>query len=101
GGKTLWNKYDNGDNMLFRESDLRNPRASALFKELWNLSDPVAHDLTGYLVTALSGGLNNVPLLQDLYDGQQPRALTAAQETQVAAMLGPGAIVNRSAPQSR
>jgi formylglycine-generating enzyme required for sulfatase activity/WD40 repeat protein len=101
GGKTLWNKYDNGDNMLFRESDLRTPKASALLKELWNLSDPAAHDLAGYLAIALSGGLDKVPLLPELYSDNQPRALTAAQETQVAALLGLGAKVDRSAPPSK
>ena len=96
GGKTLWNKYDNGDNMLFREADLRNPQGSALFKELWNLSDPAAHDLTGYLALALSVGLDKAPLLPDLYNGDQPQALTAAQEKQATTILGPGAAVNRA-----
>src|SRR5436190_16606878 len=38
-GKALWDRYDNGDNLLFREADLRAPARSALFKELWNASD--------------------------------------------------------------
>jgi hypothetical protein len=28
GGKVLWDKYDNGDNLLFTETDLRDPAAS-------------------------------------------------------------------------
>ena len=38
-GKTLWDKYDNGDNLLFRESDLRDPYKSELFRELAHMDD--------------------------------------------------------------
>jgi hypothetical protein len=31
GGRALWDRYDNGDNLLFREQDLRSPRDSQLF----------------------------------------------------------------------
>jgi hypothetical protein len=39
GGSGLWERYDNGDNLLFREEDLRNPPQSALFRELVRVSE--------------------------------------------------------------
>jgi hypothetical protein len=35
----LWSRHDNGDNLLFRESDLRNPQRSPLFGALQALGD--------------------------------------------------------------
>jgi hypothetical protein len=96
-GKRLWDKYDNGDNMLFREGDLRQPAASALFKELWQINDPAAHDLTGYLTAALTGAPGQVPMVHDLVTDEGIRPLATQQEQQVAALLGPGAVVNRAA----
>ena len=93
GGKSLWERYDNGDNLLFREADLRNPAASALFKELWKINDAAAHDLIGNLTICLTGALGQVPLLQDLV-----MPLTDGQEKQVSELLGPGAVLNRPAP---
>jgi hypothetical protein len=94
-GKPLWERYDNGDNMLFREVNLQKPDESALFKELWNLPDAGVHDLVGYLAIGLMGPLAEVPFLHEIVLDSQPRPLTAAQEQQVTALLGPGARVSR------
>ena len=85
GGRPLWEKYDNGDNLLFREADLRNPAASALFKELWRINDAAAHELTGHLALGLSGTLGQVPLLADLLGGQGVRPLSVSEEQRVSA----------------
>ncbi len=45
GGRALWEKYDNGDNLLFREADLQAPTKSPLFYELLKLTDPEARKL--------------------------------------------------------
>ena len=45
GGRELWDRYDNGDNLLFREADLQAPDKSALFAELHKLADPQARML--------------------------------------------------------
>src|SRR5262249_42285281 len=34
GGRALWERYDNGDNLLFRQKDLEAPQQSELFREL-------------------------------------------------------------------
>jgi WD40 repeat protein len=55
GGRTLWDKYDNSDNLLFRESDLLRPVKSPLFYELLKLSDPVPQALVRDMLDALRG----------------------------------------------
>jgi WD40 repeat protein len=65
GGRSLWEKYDNGDNLLFREEDLKNPAGSKLFTELEGLSDDKGKTLVGLLRKALAGPLDGVPLLEE------------------------------------
>ncbi len=39
GGMELWQRYDNLENLLFREEDFRQPGQSRLLRELWDLKD--------------------------------------------------------------
>jgi WD40 repeat protein len=66
GGRALWEKYDNGDNLLFRETDLRNPRESALFRELIKLDTGDVRMLADRLSRAAAGPLEKTPLLDEL-----------------------------------
>ena len=63
GGQVLWERYDNGDNLLFREADLREPKQSALFQDLLALGDPATAALTAHVVSSLEGGLESAPPL--------------------------------------
>jgi serine/threonine protein kinase len=65
GGRSLWEKYDNGDNLLFREADLQAPSKSRLFYEMLKLGDPIALKLVDQLIEGLKGGLESVPLLEE------------------------------------
>ena len=62
----LWERYDNGDNLLFREADLKAPDKSKLFEELNGLSDGKAKTLVGLVRQALAGGYDRVPLLEEV-----------------------------------
>jgi formylglycine-generating enzyme required for sulfatase activity len=97
GGKALWDRHDNGDNLLFREADLRHPAGSALFRELWGLPDPFVHDLVGYLTIGLTGLLHQVPLLHEISFDDGTRPLSPAEEQQATAVLGQGKRVARLA----
>src|SRR4051812_26334214 len=66
GGRYLWNKYDNGDNLLFRQQDLEAPDQSPLFRELLQLNDPVVHRAVRALVQAVRRPLEQTPVLDDL-----------------------------------
>ncbi len=88
GGQDLWKKYDNGDNLLFREKDLRQPNQSQLMRDLWNTGDPFTVGLVGHLVLAAQKPLAQTPWLDQLMPGGQPPILTPSQERQAAATLG-------------
>jgi hypothetical protein len=87
-GRSLWDRHDNGDNLLFREADLARPCSSVLLQELWSLPDATAHALVGHLTLGLMGTLDRVPLLHELMSENRVTPLSAAQEEQVEALLG-------------
>ena len=97
GGPALWERYDTGDNLLFREADLNRPGDSPLFRELWQSPDPAVHALTGHLALAALGRLEQVPLLDEVVVEGEVVPLSAAQEEQVTALLGAGPRVGRPA----
>lgn len=93
-GRNLWDRFDTGDNLLFREADFQKPEESVLLRGLWQINDAGLHDLVGHLALACRGTLAEVPVLDLLANGAvQP--LTPEQEDNVNAILGPGARVQR------
>lgn len=91
GGRELWNRYDNGDNILFRQRDFEYPGSSPLIQELWKLSDPAARALVGHLILAARGPLGNEPHVGDLLGNGQTPSLTPIQQQQVNVLLSLGA----------
>jgi WD40 repeat protein len=75
GGKSLWERYDNGDNLLFREADLVAPERSALFGELAAASDPLLRHFIGRLKRACSERLQDAPLLEEVVPEDRPPPL--------------------------
>jgi formylglycine-generating enzyme required for sulfatase activity len=71
-GKALWDSYDNGDNLLFKETDLLAPLQSHLFLDLTKTGDTLISQLMGILVEALRGRLETVPLLEELTPESRP-----------------------------
>ncbi|MGH7224371.1 MAG: protein kinase domain-containing protein, partial [Gemmataceae bacterium] len=89
GGRPLWERYDNGDNLLFRQADLQTPAESPLFQELLAMNDPQAQILVKEVHRACQGPLDAVPLLTDLLPEEKPvtkvtKAVTAAPSSAVA-----------------
>ncbi|MBY0524474.1 MAG: HEAT repeat domain-containing protein [Gemmataceae bacterium] len=87
GGQSLWDRFDNGDNLLFREQDFREPSQSVLFRELWEGNHPLTRTLVGYLLLASRAPLHKVPLLSDLVVNGQLRFLSPGEQTRAEAML--------------
>jgi hypothetical protein len=81
GGRALWDRYDNGDNLLFRAEDLRNPRNSGLFSELRRLHDPGAERLVDALAQAAYQPLEETPLLELLIPDEDSRGLAMKPES--------------------
>jgi hypothetical protein len=95
-GPALWARYDNGDNLLFREADLRAPSDSALFRELWQLDDRLSHLLVGRLALASQDAMAQVPLVDELLAEGAVPLLDAGQEERAIGLLGTGATVGRT-----
>lgn len=80
GGRSLWERYDTGDNLLFRQADLQAPEDSPLFRELLSIGDPQTQLLVKELYRACRGPLSDVPLLTELLAEEKPagKGMTAA-----------------------
>ncbi|HTU22081.1 MAG TPA: PA14 domain-containing protein [Gemmataceae bacterium] len=74
GGQPLWERYDTGDNLLFRQADFQAPKESPLFQELLKIGDEQARALVTELQRACQGPLDAVPLLTDLVPEEKPAA---------------------------
>ncbi len=77
GGRSLWERYDNGDNLLFRQTDLQSPKESPLFQELLAIRDPQAQPLVKEMYLACQKALDRVPLLTDLLAEEKPAVKAA------------------------
>ncbi len=98
--KGLWAKYDNGDNMLFKESDLAAPGRSELFEELSSLPDPGLVMLAAQVRAALKGSLESAPLLQDAMPDEKGSPTTAARPSKAASGPPSSAGLAKSAPKA-
>jgi formylglycine-generating enzyme required for sulfatase activity len=74
GGRFLWDRYDNGDNLLFRRQDFEAPNRSPLFAELLKVDDPTIRLLTEKLIDAARQSLTQTPLLDELISSEPTSA---------------------------
>jgi hypothetical protein len=87
GGEDLWQRYDNMENLLFREEDFRQPGKSPLLRELWDIKDRDTRYLVGHLLLAGQGPLRRVPALDDLLDESGVRPLSDREEARIDDLL--------------
>ena len=92
GGKELWERFNNGDNLLFREDDFQDPANSELFHSLWEVPDADCRSLVGRLALACEAPLDKTPLLEDITNGQVHPLLPVEQKA-VQRILGTNAAV--------
>jgi len=64
GGRDLWHRHENGDNLLFRQEDFVDPSSSDLFRELWRLPNVAAHAYVGHLLVACRSKAHEVVLVE-------------------------------------
>lgn len=88
GGEDLWQRHDSGENLLFREEDLRKPSKSPLLRELWDTKDRDTRHLIGHLLLAGRGPLALTPALDDLVDDSGVRPLSDDEKAQIKGLLG-------------
>ena len=87
GGEGLWKRFNNQENLLFREEDFEKPGSSDLFRTLWELPDNGAHALVGRLALACSKPLAQTPRLDEIAN-KDDHPLTTAEKHEVESLLG-------------
>src|SRR5262245_51207178 len=88
GGPALWDRYDNGDNLLFCEADFKSPSTSKLMRELWQTGTPAVQSLVGRLALACGRPIPQTPWLDLLAPEGEPAPLEAEVRRDAAAALG-------------
>lgn len=86
GGRALWDRYDNGENLLFCRRDFEEPHTSRLFRELWQAGG-AERGLVGRLVLACIERVEDVPSLATLLANAALPTLTSDQEKRVVEVL--------------
>ena len=87
GGKALWDRHDNAENLLFRAVDFRTPGKSKLIGDLLALPGDDVRTLLGHLIDASRQPLDAVPLLNELIDGTRVVPLSRDQVTRLEEVL--------------
>jgi serine/threonine protein kinase len=88
GGRRLWERFDNGDNLLFRESDFAKPRESEMLHRLWAARDEELRALVGHLILATQTPLDQVPWVPELVSDGQVRPLEPSVQQRVTRLMG-------------
>ncbi len=100
GKRELWDQFDNGDNLLFREADFQHPETSDLLRRLWETpGQPELHSLVGRLILACKRPLNQCPHLDELVFNGVVLPLSPEMEQQVCVIVGRGAPAVQAVPQ--
>ena len=87
GGHGLWNRFNNGDNLLFRKHDFQDPANSEVFHTLWELPDEESRSLVGRLALSCKKPLAQAPLLEEIANGNV-LPLTRDEERDAVSILG-------------
>ena len=87
GKRDLWQRFNNKENLLFREQDFQCPERSELFRTLWETGDANARTLVGRLALACQEPLEAAPWLDQIVVEGRAKALTGAEHVAVASLM--------------
>lgn len=68
---SLWQKYNNDENILFRQNDFINPDKSPLLRELQTLASPLP-EYAAQIIGLCRCDVSSIPSLEDFLAGSQP-----------------------------
>ena len=100
-GPELWERYDNGDNLLFTEEDFRKPGESKVMRELWKSDDFAVQAYLGRLAIACVRPIPQTPWLDQLAPDGDPTPLDLNLRREAAATLGISLPVSTAIPPTR
>ena len=87
-GPSLWDRYDNGDNLLFTEEDYRKPAGSKVMRELWETESPTVQSFVGRMALACGRPIPQTPWLDQIAPDGEPELLDDLARRDAAAALG-------------
>ena len=100
--RELWDRFNNGDNLLFRESDFARPQDSELFRLLWSVPNRELRAWVGRLALACRSRLEETALLGDVFSQGKVKPLTNEEARAADALLRPAsASVDRPLNESQ
>ena len=83
----LWQRFHNGENLLFTQEDYRRPEESEAFRACWQLEHAEAQALVGRLVLACRRPLAETPPLEQVLLEERAVSLSGAERQEVEAIL--------------
>jgi hypothetical protein len=87
-GRTVWHKYNHGDNLLFTPTDFAAPRGSKVLHELWADGSADVRTLAGRLVLATQQPLAQIPELEQVVQDGVAVPLETTEHREVDRILG-------------
>jgi hypothetical protein len=87
GRREAWRRFNNGDNLLFRETDFTFPDRSPALRAFWECGDRDVRTLVGRLALACGQRLEEVPWLDQVLDKGQVVPLSRGEEKEATALL--------------
>lgn len=89
-GPGLWQRFDNGENLLFTKRDFEQPAQSELLRQIWNGGDEESRAWAGRLILAATSPVAAMPPMSEfLIVGTIPR-LDRSEASQVREVMGTG-----------
>ena len=88
GRRESWQQFNNGDDLLFCNTDFAAPGQSPVFRTFWKSEDRNVRALVGRLALACGQRLEQVPWLDRVVDGENAVLLTPSEEKEVTSLLG-------------
>ena len=98
GRRDLWRRFNNDENLLFREEDFRRPAESGLFRALWDMGDTNGRALVGRLLLSCSQPLEASPWLDRIVGHERAMALTPSEQQVVTSLVAARTAVPASVP---
>ena len=98
GRRDLWRRFNNDENLLFREEDFRRPAESGLFRTVWEMGDANCRALVGRLLLSCGQPLEASPWLDRIVGHERAMALTPSEQQAVASLVAARTAVAMGSP---
>jgi hypothetical protein len=96
GKRDLWQRFNNDENLLFREHDFQRPGQSEVFQTVWEIGDANARTLVGRLALACGRPLEATAWLDQIVQEGRAKALTGDEQQAVSSLMVGGKTAARA-----